>query len=157
MKGIKKIEIVFENCDYIEFEPKDFGTFTLDNITTCINRVACNSIAKTNDATSVAIEIFKRKIESTYLPFGMFGEEPAFVKDRLTEYKDITYFVITYDDGTTDKIYAPWSGEYTNELQKYQIGENGNLYIVISVDENISDYFPEETMKDERTSELVCD
>ena len=148
MRDVKKIEIIFENCEYIEFTPKDFGIFLLDDITTSISRIACNSISELKHAKTVALEIFDTKLNSTYNPFGIESESKT-IKSRFALCDDITSIEITFADDSKQEYYVEWGNdEYTNEHQKTELGENGNLYIVIGKDKNISDYFDNDAMND---------
>ena len=60
------IEFVFENCDSIKIEGKYIGDFLVDNLTTSIKRIACNSIEKMDVANTVAIEIHKDANKERY-------------------------------------------------------------------------------------------
>lgn len=153
MKDVKKIEIIFENCEYIEFTPKDFGIFLLDDITTSISRIACNSISELKHAKTVALEIFDTKLDSTYNPFGI-QDKAQTVKKRFALCDDITSIHITFVDDSKQEYYVEWGeDEYTNEYQKTELGKNGNLYIVIGKDKNISDFFDDYAMNDKEMAE----
>lgn len=62
------------------------------------------------------------------------------------EYADITALNIKYQDGSREYILVKWGGDSddTNEYQSVAINEKtGDLYIVISENENVESYFKE--------------
>lgn len=159
---IKYIEFIFENCDSIRIEGKYIGDFLVDNLTTSIKRIACNSIEKMDVANTVAIEIHKDANKERY-PFGRsnieYFKEMTF--DRLKSYEDITsiQFELEEDyvkEGQSPRreyydYYVSWTGdnEYVNEAQKTYLSKSGNLYVVIADKKNIEDFFCLEDIEDE--------
>lgn len=157
MRDVTKITIVFENCEYIDFVPQDFGTFLLDDITTSISRIACNSIAEMKHANTVALEIFDTKINTEYNPFDIENEKQKVI-NRFAQCDDITSIIVEFNDNTKESFYVAWGeDEYVNEFQKTQLGKNGNLYIVISKEETIENYFTAENMDDKEFSKISKD
>lgn len=145
MNNIEEITITFENCDQITLNSKDIGIVFFNDIKTEITRIARNSIQEINTATEVAIELYASKINSLYSPFNEFDEMP--IASRIIAGSDIVSFLCKYQNGLTKTIYAPWgSCTQINEYQKQAIGNNGNLYVVISKDKIISDFFNDEVM-----------
>ena len=59
MKGLKQIEIGFENCETITISKNMIGRFSLDDIRPVIRRIACNAINKYWVAGEVQMEIFR--------------------------------------------------------------------------------------------------
>ena len=154
MKDVKKVDFVFENCESFGFNANNFSTFSIEDISTSINRIACNSIAKMHVAKSIAIEIFKDFIEEEYCPFGIVSEK-IIKKDRINNHSDITSLIITYCDDSEETIFVKWDGDdYHNDNQKTHIGKNGNLFIVIDENKGINDFFDEEDLDDENYAEF---
>lgn len=139
MSTVKEIDIIFENCETITIFPTDIGVFSIENIIEYITRDAVNSISKYKKSSLVVIEIFAKRINSEYSPFGILSEK-MLLKDRF-QCNDITGFEIRFSDNSTEEILVEYNGNEVNEYQKTLLGENGNLYIVISKDKNISDFF----------------
>ena len=59
MKDIESIDIVFENCEYINIKTEDIIWLSLENINQSIHRVACNSISKFISANEIEIVLKK--------------------------------------------------------------------------------------------------
>ena len=57
---IKRIDIIFENCEILYIPIERIGLLTVDNIHTTINRTAINSFDKYTVADTIFIEIFNR-------------------------------------------------------------------------------------------------
>lgn len=153
MHTAKSIDITFENCETITLEPKDIGFFSIENIAEYISRDSINSISKYKKSNLVIIEIFASKINSEYFPFDIPSEK-MLIKERFL-YNDITSLEIYYSDGSSEEIFVEYNGNETNDFQKTVIGNNGNLYIVISKDSNITDYFTTEMLNDEELALLI--
>jgi hypothetical protein len=148
MKGLKQIEIGFENCETITISKNMIGRFSLDDIRPVIRRIACNAINKYWVAGEVQMEIF-RCGNQKYKPFGQLEEQDML--ERLSEYKDITSIDILYEDGTTESYLVDYDeGEYEGCLGAENINEHiyisdlGNIYVVISKDKKIEDFFGNE-------------
>lgn len=162
MLKLTYIEFVFENCDSIKIEGKYIGDFLVDNLTTSIKRIACNSIEKMDVANTVAIEIHKDANKERY-QFGQsnieYFKEMTF--DRLKSYEDITSIQFELEEDYVEEgqsprreyhdYYVSWTGdnEYVNEDQKTYLSKSGNLYIVIADKKNIEDFFYLEDIEDE--------
>ena len=150
MKFIKSIDIDLENCDYIHIEPEYIGHFDLANIQRDIWRCGCNALGDSLTAGDVAIEIFKEV--GDYHCF-LDGKTESVIK-RLTDYKDITSITIYYggDNNEQETIYTVYDDEEIfgadNKYEKTYISELGNLYIVISKDKDIEDFFNKEEIND---------
>lgn len=143
MKHVKSIGFVFENCEYFTMNAKYFGTLDLTDFDTHIERIACNAIAKMNCVGTVAMEIFPEGDGE----FPSFGDSITKFK-RLKMFDDITSIIIIYDDGTEEEYYVNYEGEATNKYQKTYLSKFGLLYIVISKDKDIFDFFDEEDIHD---------
>lgn len=159
-KHIKEIEFVFENCEVISFKPEELGEFHIGNIKECINRVACNSIAKSKVADDIAIEIFKK---AQFKPSVMESGKNIDCFKRISDFHDITHFNLMYTDNTEDYISVVWEEDEKNDdinlLQKSMLSDLGNLYIIISSDKtkDVKDYFDMEEINDKDNMEFKED
>ncbi|MBZ9693219.1 hypothetical protein [Clostridium sp. M14] len=141
-KEIKKIEFILENCEVIEFEGKHVGDFDVENIKTNISRIACNSISKHNVCETFAIEISSLANTEIVQPWG----DKIKPFDRLNKYQDITSIEIHYNDNTSDKILVDYCSESenlgaNNLNQESYISDLGNLYIIISKNKTLENYW----------------
>lgn len=159
---LKYIEFVFENCDCIKIEGKYIGDFLVDNLSTSVKRIACNSIDKVKIANTIVIEIHKDANKGRY----QFDQEDIddfqqMIFDRLTKYNDITSIQFELEETYIEEGQAPciehydyyvdWTGdsEYTNEAQKTYLSKMGNLYLVIADGKKMEDFFDLEKIEDD--------
>lgn len=102
---IAKIEIVFENVEFV--------TIPADNIVKFSNDIMHRSIQ---------LELDGRRSDKT-----------AF--NRILSYNDIIWIKLCYEDGKARRINIPWldatAGGEENALQKSWIKDNGNLCLSI--------------------------
>ena len=129
--NIKKIELVFENCEVIILYPEDLENFIVQNFTSNIHRCACNSISKFTSA-DVYFCIFKEARRTEKTPWGANQD----IFDRINSYNDITSIDITYDNDKVETIYTIWKDEdcyaESNEYQKVRLTERGDLKVFIA-------------------------
>lgn len=165
MNGISRIEIGLENCEVITIDGKYIGAFYVENIKTTISRMGCNYIGKYQSCDSFVIEI-NRGADCVNKPFGIDDEDSKMsIFKRLLTFRDITSIRIFYDKknekyedvetGETDEFYVPYEEECEGQLgspnvyQSCYINSYGDLYIVISKDDKIEDFFDIEEIEDE--------
>ena len=147
---IKSITLGFENCDVMKIDGKYIGYFVADDIKTSIKRIACNAVNKLDYVKILVIELHKDANKERYA-FGIEDDEhKEYTFDRLRKYYDIVDIQIElYDDYETNgevftySYYVNWTGEseYNNAAQKTYLSKCGNLYIVVSDNKDIWDYF----------------
>lgn len=158
MKHVKLVEFVFENCESFEIESKYFGGFQMDNITTSIARIACNSISKMQTVHTVVFEIFG-EANVQYSAFG--GAEKEYKLHRISEWNDITQLTLHYDDGTKENFFVDYDDGGNdglgaeNKNQKSYISAPGNLYLVIEKDKDVFDYFDKDEVNNEESVESI--
>ena len=144
MSNVKKIDVIFENVDYITFDKSNIGQFIISDIKEDIYRAGCNAIIKTKSASLIAFEI-KAKANVKHNAFGIETDnkqETTF--ERIANCHDITSIEIFYDNDEKDIIIVNWnedSDQYINKNQKTYISKNGNLYCVISEDKPLNKIF----------------
>lgn len=143
--GLKEITFVFENCDYITIDGKYVGHFLVDDIKTSFERIACNSISKMDVAETFVIEIHKDANKERY-PFGqldgmVWANYKHSIFDRFMEY-DITSIEFVLNEKEYS-FYVTWNGDddQMNDSQSNYISKDGNLYVVISKDKKVEDFF----------------
>lgn len=148
---IRSIEFVFENCEFIEFDEKYIGRFSLKNITRSIRRFAINTIEDFMDVGDVTIEIFSEGNEK----YSCYGSDPAMKFERILQYDDITSIIVHYSDGSEEEFFVNYDeGEHEGELgapnifQSTMLSSLGNLYIVISSDFSVTELF-DQSINDE--------
>lgn len=159
MKDVKSIGFGFENCEYFSIDAKYFGAFQLTDFCRSIHRVGCNAILKMNLVDTVVMEIFSEG-NGQYNPFGDEDEVNNFF-DRLQTYDDITSISVTYDDDTVEEYYVDYKEEVEDQLgspnvyQHTYMNKFGDLYIVISKDKGIFDFFDKEEINNKENIDFV--
>lgn len=159
MKDVKSIGFGFENCEYFSIDAKYFGAFELTDFFTSIYRASCNAIIKMNLIETVVMEIFSEG-NGQYKPFGV-GDEVNNFFDRLQTYDDITSISVTYNDDTVEEYYVTYKEEVEgqlgspNVLQHTYMNKFGDLYIVISKDKGIFDFFDKEEINNKENIDFA--
>lgn len=158
-KNIKEIELVLENLEIVTFKPEELGELHIGKIEECVNRIACNSIAKSKVADDIVIEIFKK---AQFQKSPMEGIKKKDYFERIMKFPDITHINLTYDDDTSDYLSVVWeecNNDEINLLQKSMLSDLGNLYIIISSDKtkDIKDYFDMEEINNKDNMEFKED
>lgn len=118
---IKRIDIVFENCEVVELKPNMFTGFICDEVIksywiNCFQYIdgEVNTFLK---CRHFAITINKKGLKA-------ITNCGAVLKGRL-DHKDITHIDIIFKR-RTEYISVPWEGtDYTNDLQKHSIDRYG--------------------------------
>lgn len=131
MKDIKKVEIVFENCEEVTIERKYIEKLNALDIEICEDYNVCNSFE---------IEINKDILDNTD-DKGLCNryfencEDKVSIGERLQQ-NDITQIHICYEDDSKEWFYVNWEDSDSifgieNINQESDITQNDNLYIVI--------------------------
>lgn len=155
MDSVKSIGFGFENCEYFNIDAKYFGTLELTDFRIDIQRLACNAILKMDCVDTVVMEIFSEGDDE----YSSYGEDMTKFK-RLNMYNDITSIAVVYDDNSEEEYYVNYKEEIEDQLgspnvyQTTYMSKLGNLYIVISKDKGIFDYFNEEEINDKESIEF---
>lgn len=146
MKSIKKLSIIFENCESVNIETDYIGYVELSDIKNSIRKVACNCIGYSSVCETFLISIDHKIPKQTET----YGDKLINPIDRLNEYKDIVSISVTYEDDSEEEIYLPWGDrEYTNQYQENYINKFGDIFICISEDHKLSDFYSEKDMESE--------
>jgi len=151
MKIIKAIELQFENCEGLRLGINVFGYVYLGKIKTEIVRIACNAIVEQDFANEIALEIYSEaeKLGEWVPSWSNYAPKLR----RIMDYNDITHIRILYEDGTEHTYQVDYREESEalgapNLNQNTYLSSLGNLYITISKDNNIEDYFPRKYTED---------
>lgn len=130
---LEKIEIVFENVEWIEVPAKFISALSMYDIKN-FRRSFKNfdeslAVGKFTCADKIFIKIDKSAKEK------IFSNAGAEIFSRIASYQDITSFDLKYNDGFEEKIYAIRSGNgEKNNLQKNYFDDEGNLIVEIGKD-----------------------
>lgn len=155
MSEVKSIGLIFENCEYVDFDRADIGQFWCDNVHESVSRFASNSISKYKCCDGVFMEI-KNVANTTYSCYGHDMEEHKF--ERITNGCDVTQIVITYEDDTVETILVPWiaeDNEFINDAQTYYLSSYGNLYLMISEEDEVADEIDKEEVNSQEYDMLL--
>lgn len=149
MCEVKYIELLLENCENIVLPRNVLGNVYIGKIYDEVARIACNSIRRVICADEVALEIFPEA--NTLGSRAPDFDNETTIFDRLTKYRDITHINVVYEDGTEQYICVDYNSENDdlgadNEYQKNYLSPLNVLYIVISKNKDIKDYFNSEVM-----------
>ena len=129
-KRIRKIELIFENCEIIRLKPNMFKYLFLKGISTD-KRINCFQYknGETQDCKQCKyfhIEINEegKKVESN------LSKKP--LNERIVS-KDIVGISLYYINNEEETIYVPWNedDEYTNKYQENRFGSDGKIEIII--------------------------
>ena len=148
MKHIKKIELIFENCEHMDVT-NAVGDFYIGEVTKEVCRVASNAISTVNSANLINFQIYGNGEIKGYL---FDNIKPI---DRLLEYNDITSIELTYTDNTKESFYPSYDGEELNDNQTMKMYK-GDVFIVISPDKTVDDIYTDEVMESFIESKVFC-
>lgn len=142
---IKKIELLFENCEQVTLPVSALGCVVIRSINMEIFRGAINAIYEGFYADEVALEILPNANEVG--SNDTFDDGAKTILERIMAWNDVTLInviydtgeelclSVDYDDGGDDRLGAP------NVNQKTYLSKNGALYLVIGKGKAIEDYF----------------
>lgn len=157
MCEVKYIELLLENCENIVLPRNVLGNVYIGKIYNEVARIACNSIRRVTCADEVALEIFP---EANTLGVRVPNFNDNTILDRLCKYRDVTHINVVYEDDTKQYICVDYHSESDmlgadNEYQKNYLSDLGALYIVISKDKGIADFFDFSVINDKEYIEHV--
>ena len=148
MSNVVSITFVFENCESIDFPIKYVGSFYIGEISSCIKRLALNSVKRIDVAKELFVELFNEGDEeyNYYCTCGKF--------ERIMKYRDIVYIEVKYDDGNADTVYVDYDGEGQNKNQDNWVSKLGNMYVAISRKRFVNDFISEKDANDKDSVNL---
>lgn len=127
---LEKIEIVFENVEWIEVPAKFISALSLYDIKnfrrSFKNFDGSLAVGQFTRADKIYLQIDKSAKEK------FFSNAGAEIFSRISLCQDITSFELTYSDGFKETIYTRWKGsDEKNNLQKNFFDDEGNLIVEI--------------------------
>lgn len=155
--SIKRIELLFDSCDYIRIDRRHLGALSIGGIERTVQRTACNAIDDITWANKVCIEV--NTAANTTQPGALWDKEQlAFA--RVTAYKDITRIYVVYEDDKEECFSIPYDTG-TDELlpgannlnQASKLNQFGDLYLVIGKGLDIDEEFPDHEINDKEKRE----
>lgn len=133
---IKELNFIFETCERYSFPIEYVGHFGLDDISEQIFG-ATNRIEKFRKANTVAIELCKEPKK------GLLSHKSVdHIFRRIRRVHDIACIELVYTNQTIERYLVDFAGSDINRNQKTYVSDCGNLYIVISKQYQIEDFFP---------------
>ena len=119
-RSVKKVRLVFENCQVLDIPLMFVGRFWLEGITQMIGRTHAGAPDLWTKANEFAIEISRE-----------FDQEKL---ELISETSGITWVEITFENGMKLDISLPWQGEEfcENEYQKSKFNKHGDLFVIVS-------------------------
>lgn len=152
---LKYVDLILENCEVVKVDRKFIGDFHLGEINTSISRNASNSISKKVSCEEFIIQINRdmNKEEHNQYTFSQIDQKTNPIK-RLMKFQDITAVEITYKDDSSEIIYIKWhlEDENNNRFQKSKLNNFGDLYIVISENQEFEDVYGDEFNNEEKVN-----
>lgn len=115
-RKIKRLDIVFENCEVYSLEPTMIELCIIDNVTKNIG-INCFQYTQGEVYDSLMCEELMLAINKQGLNAkSNFDMEETPLKERL-RWCDITHIDIIYNDETNDYITVPWKDDGDNEFK----------------------------------------
>ena len=133
-RKIKRVDIVFENCEVYSLTPDKIYFISIDKISRSMTVNECQfTDGQVHDTMSCEKALLILNDKGMNTKDGWL--EDTKLVDRVSNY-DITAFDFIYTDDTNDYILVPWgNGEYHNELQNntfFSIDNDELLAIIIN-------------------------
>lgn len=153
-KQIDKIEINFENCEWVSIKGDLIGELNIINLRHSIRKNSHNQLEDTYKCEHFSISIHRNANKEDAVNENKKTCEVTSKRlDRMAECPDITSIQIYYmSDPEPMKIYVPWDYqyEYDNPYQKSKFNKFGDLFIVIDKEEELKDTFSLNRINSER-------
>jgi hypothetical protein len=143
VKNIRSIELAFENCEYVILPVYTIGICYAGEVHSEISRIASNAVISSDFVDEVALEIFPEAEDLT-------------IFERILAFDDVTNLVIEYNDGTSQELSVLYDsdtdalGAPNNNQHSYKSSLNV-LYLLISRNKNVHDYFSKYDIEDSET------
>lgn len=129
IEKIKKVKLVFENCEVAKISGKDIHLLELNGL--AVKGVRCEPnkfIVKLK--CKHCYMLLKGSADKRYNSFGKKSDMTLF--DRIMRRADIVYVDIGYCDGSCIRIEMPWSD--TQDTNKYQQISCGSDCLSVKID-----------------------
>ena len=130
-KEIKKITLVFENCETCDLDVDMFDRLAIYGIKQDITTHSPNnSVDKKYSCDDLSLEINEKGLIQNA---SSYDNDYQSLENRLKTYKDITAVDITYEDNTKQEIYVLWNDENDYENKYQTIRQWSNNYITVRI------------------------
>ncbi len=148
MRNISFIKLHFENCDSISIDGKYIGSLIISGIRRDISRIVSKKALDRLTAERIVIE-FHAEANEKYNEFGLEKGNKVKKFDRIRKGMDIVSVEVFYDKFSesgllklkSEEFFTTWSGDgHANQLQKAEITEHGDLVLMISKNESLSNW-----------------
>ena len=117
-ENLKKIRVMFENVETVEFDYKDIVYFDLKDIVSNLT-VRGNNVIELKIAKKAIFAVKNNKNNQKSI-------------SRIQAYNDITNFSLLFEDGTIKTVYVTWSENSTiDNKYKSSIANKDNLFVCI--------------------------
>lgn len=131
MSEVKAISFGFENCESVEIPIEYVYTFNVGGINKSRSYYPHGQGLHEYTVANKLYVSFEKN-------FSEYEEKTSFgvpVKERLEKHKDICWFDIVYDDGTSDTYQVAWTNpeedQYSNSGQKVETDFYGHFVIEV--------------------------
>lgn len=133
-KGIKKVELCYENCEVLRVPIEYILDFQCEGYKKTAHRIAMNSVSEMESFDNILIEVNnsiakdKSIIEDSFI-----FEKNTDVLDFMKR-NDITSVTFVYDDLSENVYYVNWDGnEYEdNSNSTYIVNSSGDVATIIT-------------------------
>lgn len=134
ISNIVEMKIYYENCEKFTLSGSHIKAFQLETIKQKLEIGGQQPIERFKTAQSVHVVIHSEANQAGAL----WMEAKVTPFQRTARLKDIVYFILTYKNGTTEKVVPLWAGNniFKNPNQTSFINEAGDL--VINITEEIT-------------------
>lgn len=128
---IKKVDLVFENCEAVTLMPNMFKSLIITGITEQ-KTINCYQYENGENQVNKCCEYMSIDINKKGYKQKMDWQDMKLIT-RLMLYNDITSLCLIYEDDTEEQILVPWNeeNEYSNKYQKILQVDEENIRIVI--------------------------
>jgi len=160
MHQISSLDINFENLESVNIPMNSIGSVFVENCDTVMRRIACNTIAEYTLCGLFVLEVF----DTPLLKYsgGWHVENDPAPFEHLAQYRDITSFTVKYVDGEEKEYYVDYSVEedncWSSNMNQYNyLSSQGVLYIMISKDKCLRDFFDIDEIENAETIDYAKD
>lgn len=138
---IESIDIIFENCDYVNIPADHILYLYFDKIT---RQISTDTILQIIDMQVAETTVIYLKESAFDIETWLSSEQDKILlKDRILNFNDITSIEIHYNDKnkTGDNIYINWGGndDYNNPNQHTSLANDLEKGIKIYIGEDSND------------------
>lgn len=129
--NIKRVDLVFENCEVVTLMPNMFKSLIITGITEQ-KTINCYQYEDGENQVNQCCEYMSIDINKKGCEQETNWQDTTLIT-RLMQCNDITSIYLIYEDDTEEQILVPWDedNEYINKYQKILQLDEENIRIVI--------------------------